>query len=382
MLVALDSQQPALAQLNLMMLSARDYNDVQFEFLRIVEIPVEVLQSHRSFNIWHQIEDLFFLAVPSNCYLKTLNARVDYNNYVVHGGVEIEPCFSTYVSPIIRYTAQKLWPRRHSPIIRSLITTKPADEVSLEKAIIVSWCDDSLNYYHLMFDVGSKLLVLEDSDLREDNMIVFIGAESQLVRDLIQLLFPSIYTRLAFVSTNTCLVESAYFILTPQPSYLDQNLIGRLNQKIRALARTDIANTSIYYDIVSKDRSSIVYLKRGNARNGRLIMNEDLFVMALQQTFNVQAVDCAELPVVQQWILMYDVDIVISPHGAALTNILGCKEGALIIEMLHESFSPATFWFISYFLRLRHVRSYYTLDSANCMDVNEAINSISEVLSC
>jgi capsular polysaccharide biosynthesis protein len=78
------------------------------------------------------------------------------------------------------------------------------------------------------------------------------------------------------------------------------------------------------------------YIRRGRARNGRNVINEDALVDALKPLgFTSIALD--DLSICEQALIFRKSQIVIGPHGAAFANIIFCRGGTRIVEI----FSPS-----------------------------------------
>ena len=78
--------------------------------------------------------------------------------------------------------------------------------------------------------------------------------------------------------------------------------------------------------------SRSVYIGRADARGRRLLNEEECFYKVLQP-FGFEAYQLSEMPLASQIRLFEGADIIVSIHGAALTNLSFCKRGTTVIEL-------------------------------------------------
>ncbi len=90
-----------------------------------------------------------------------------------------------------------------------------------------------------------------------------------------------------------------------------------------------------------------IYLKRGT-HTDRKVINEDAIIAMLENN-GFEIIDPGDLSIYDQIALMQQAQIIVSAHGAALTNLLFSRENATVIEI----FSPDYF----------RTDCYYTLSS-------------------
>jgi tetratricopeptide (TPR) repeat protein len=99
-----------------------------------------------------------------------------------------------------------------------------------------------------------------------------------------------------------------------------------------------------------------VYITRQHASNRRVI-NEHQVIQILSQ-FGVQPVALETMSVAEQAALFAQAEVVISPHGSGLTNIVFCQPGTQIIEFFSPSYVYPCYWYIS---SLKNLNYYYLL---------------------
>ncbi|WP_459938118.1 glycosyltransferase family 61 protein [Desulfonatronum parangueonense] len=93
-------------------------------------------------------------------------------------------------------------------------------------------------------------------------------------------------------------------------------------------------------DAAPPDRK--VFISRTKAKRRRLINEDQVWPLLERQGF--QRVCMEELPFSDQVNLMRETAILAAPHGAGLTNMIFCPEGAQIIEIADLSFPNPNFY--------------------------------------
>jgi capsular polysaccharide biosynthesis protein len=86
-----------------------------------------------------------------------------------------------------------------------------------------------------------------------------------------------------------------------------------------------------------------IYVTRGVSKNNRVVLNETEVVAALQ-AHGADAIDPSKLSVDDEIRTFAEADVIVSAHGAALTNIVFSSPGALVIELFPASHVVTTFW--------------------------------------
>ncbi len=97
---------------------------------------------------------------------------------------------------------------------------------------------------------------------------------------------------------------------------------------------------------------SRLYISRQKAR-WRRVVNEVELIQYLDR-LGFQFAYFEDLPIAQQVSLMAVADVVISPHGAGLTNLIFCRPGTKVIEILPPNSILSAYWAISQQLGLEH----------------------------
>jgi hypothetical protein len=85
-----------------------------------------------------------------------------------------------------------------------------------------------------------------------------------------------------------------------------------------------------------------LYIRRGDARRRRVVNEAE--VHDLLGGFGFRIVDPGQMTLVEQARLFATADIVVAPHGGALTNLVFCRPGTRVIEIFSPAYVNPCFW--------------------------------------
>jgi len=95
-----------------------------------------------------------------------------------------------------------------------------------------------------------------------------------------------------------------------------------------------------------------IFISRGPAM-GRHVLNREMLSELLEQR-GIEMVEPEHLSLQDQIDLFASADLVVAPHGAALTNLLWCKPETHVIELFSPSYVNICFWALCDQLELRY----------------------------
>lgn len=98
-----------------------------------------------------------------------------------------------------------------------------------------------------------------------------------------------------------------------------------------------------------------LYISRNNTSNRRLINEEE--IINLLQNYDFEVVNLELLSVKQQGKLLSQAEIVISPHGSGLSNLVFCQPNTKVIEIFASNYVYPCYWLVSNLVNL----DYYYL---------------------
>lgn len=91
-----------------------------------------------------------------------------------------------------------------------------------------------------------------------------------------------------------------------------------------------------------------LYIRRRFSR--KIVNEEEIFPLLAQYGF--KSIVLEEMPLEKQVALFYNAQVVLSPHGAGLANLVFCKPGTTVIELFSPTFMEPHYWLISRLLHL------------------------------
>ncbi len=110
-----------------------------------------------------------------------------------------------------------------------------------------------------------------------------------------------------------------------------------------------------------------IYISRGKARYRRVI-NEAEVIEFLTQ-FGFQVIETESLSFFAQLAVFERAKIIVAPHGSGLTNIIFCRPGTQVIELVSPHYVRPYYWVISQMLELEHY--YLTGEAFACYPIRE-----------
>jgi glycosyltransferase involved in cell wall biosynthesis len=194
----------------------------------------------------------------------------------------------------------------------------------------------SNSYYHWMHDVLMQFHhVLEY--LPKETLIVVPSKLSAFQKDsLIALGIDE--SRFSYINPNDeLIVDQLYFVPPPTIMRFDdpepmQWLRGKLHKGFG----------------INKNRHKPfrrILVSRSRALCRRIINEKD--VMNILSQYGFEIVHCEDLTLKEQGQLFSAVDVVISPHGAGLTNLLFSMPGTKVLEIFPDSLINTHYWSLS-----------------------------------
>jgi hypothetical protein len=96
----------------------------------------------------------------------------------------------------------------------------------------------------------------------------------------------------------------------------------------------------LYADALSDNpaRSSRIFVDRGTTRQNRQLRNSGEVAAILERRYSVKRVMMDNLAIPEQADIFHNADLIIAPHGAALTNLAFCRPGTKVFELFSPNF--------------------------------------------
>lgn len=222
-------------------------------------------------------------------------------------------------------------------------------------------------YYHWMIDVLPRIGLLQKSQWSLDQIDWFVvnSLKSSFQKETLSTL--GIPLEKIIESDRISHIKAQTLIVPSFPGHLDWVSPGTidflrhtfLSQKTSAIGQRPSVSNSVPppSPIVSTPGShptsgKRIYISRTHA-NYRAVLNEDEVVNCLT-ALNFEIVQLETVSVTQQAQLFSQADVIISPHGSSLTNLVFCQPGTHVIELFTPHYIRTDYWMISQILKLNH----------------------------
>jgi capsular polysaccharide biosynthesis protein len=206
----------------------------------------------------------------------------------------------------------------------------------------------SFNYFHWMFDVLPRLELLRQSGFEFDKILINRGKYyrkeyCQYQDESLQLLgIPK--DQLIESDSETHLLAKELIVSSPTSytAYVSKSICEFLRKEF--LEKGKIPKGSGYERI---------FISREDASH-RPLLNENE-VYGVLETYGFKKVQLSTLSFIEKIQLFQSAKVIVSPHGAGLTNIVFCNPAAMVIELFSPTYVVPCFYIISQHLDL----SYY-----------------------
>lgn len=195
---------------------------------------------------------------------------------------------------------------------------------------VLAYQHGGLNWYHFITDVLPRVAIAEQCSEIETPDRWYVPASTQ---DRVGLLDRMGITADRRIDSMTVPHVRAEQLVVPGLPGTEQHP-DWVTQFLRERLLTD------GYERVPGRR---VYITRGTTKNNRAILNESEVIAALEARGFV-AVNPGKLTIDDEIRTFAEADLVVSAHGAALTNIIFMGEGSRLIELFPASHVMPCYW--------------------------------------
>lgn len=189
------------------------------------------------------------------------------------------------------------------------------------------------NFYHFLTDVLPRFGVFEDAmpDVKVD--AIYAPAHAGWQRTLLEM--AGLGDIKVLPASGESAVRATRLIapsLTNTHEVAPKATVAWLRERLPA---KDVA-----------DRSRRIYVTRGMTPRTRRVSDEERLLPMLEQRGFV-SVSPEKLSPQEQIDVFAAADVIVAPHGAALTNLLWIHPGARVLELFHPGYVNAAFWSIT-----------------------------------
>jgi tetratricopeptide (TPR) repeat protein len=216
----------------------------------------------------------------------------------------------------------------------------------------VQW--GGVGYFHWMFDLITRFDLLYQSGIDLESIDKFIVNSYQLPYQIETLNVLGIPSSKIIESSLIPHIQAKSIIV---PSVFDQRSHDRLSKWGCDFLRKIFLNEG---NLLKSHYPQRIYISREKASYRQIINNEEVFNFLAK--FGFEKVIFETLTLAEQSLYLSSADVIISPHGAGLTNLVFCQPGTKVLEIFSPNFHPNCYWALSNICGLEH---YYFM-GGNC----------------
>lgn len=220
----------------------------------------------------------------------------------------------------------------------------PPLQFTEETVAVLTFCASSM-YYHWMFDVVSRLDLLNKFGMHIDRYIVNGVRPGSFQEETLERLGIPKEKRIHCSSTFHLQAKTLIVPAAPAIQW------GPHNWQIQFL-REEFLMRSKLEPIFQYER---IYISRSLASNRRVKNEEQLY--EILRPLGFAFVHLETFSVLQQAQIFSSAKIIVAPHGSGLTNLTFCQPGTKVIELFSSNYPVYVFWLICNHLKL----DYYYL---------------------
>jgi capsular polysaccharide biosynthesis protein len=191
----------------------------------------------------------------------------------------------------------------------------------------------SINYYHFLLDVLPRWGVFQETMPGRAADAIYVPTGTTWQRDLLALVGLGDH---AHVETQKHRAVSADHLVVPcLPNPKEVAPHATIDWLRSRLAGQDVA-----------DKPKRIYVTRGGTPNTRRVVHEEALMPLLEQRGFVR-IEPGGMSVREQIDHYAAAEVVVAPHGAALTNLVFARPGVRVLELFPAEYVNACFWSIT-----------------------------------
>lgn len=219
----------------------------------------------------------------------------------------------------------------------------------------------SINYYHFLLDVLPRFGVFQDTMPGRTADALYVPAGAAWQRDLLAMAGLDGHTIIATGKHRAIRAERLVVPCLPNPlEVAPQATIDWLRAHLPPQGEGDWPKR--------------IYVSRGTAPNTRRVIQEEALMRLLEERGFVH-LDPLSLSVRDQIDQYHAAEVIVAPHGAALTNLVFARPGVKVLEIFPASYVNQAFWAITQGIPGAQY-AYFVAGDAAALKPGSAVNKI------
>ena len=203
-------------------------------------------------------------------------------------------------------------------------------------------------YFHWLSDLLGRIALLRSSGIDFGNINFFVVSSCHLPYQRETLDILGVPQSKIVQSSRSPHIRAEQLLVPSLPG-----MVGIMTGKTGEFIRRKILPHKTWKQSSAPER---IYISRKTA-SYRRVVNEDEIIAVLSK-FGFVAIALENLSFREQMALLSAARVVVSPHGAGLTNLVFCHPGAKVIEIFARVAVSANYWLLSNMVELDY---YYLL---------------------
>ncbi|MDF2856112.1 MAG: capsular polysaccharide biosynthesis protein [Neobacillus sp.] len=198
----------------------------------------------------------------------------------------------------------------------------------------------SFNYFHWMFDVLPRLELLRKSGLEFDRIVINRG--KNFTKELCE--FQDESLKLLGISKDKLIeCNQETHILAKQ--VIVSSMAGysaHVPKNVCQFLREEFLEKREIRKVTGKER---IYISREDAHHRKVLNEKEVYTVLKKYGFKM--VKLSTLSFVEKIELFNSAEVIVSPHGAGLTNLVFCNPGTKVVELFTPTYLMPCFHIIS-----------------------------------
>lgn len=189
------------------------------------------------------------------------------------------------------------------------------------------------NYYHFVTDVLPRWGIYQDAMPGRVPDAAYVNATTGYQRQLLSMLGLDHLTKIEPAKHRAIRATNLIVPGLPNPDLMAPSWTTRwLADRLPPQQTTDLPRR--------------IYVTRGQARNTRRLVNEDLHLETMRRHGFV-LIDPGKHTVQEQIDLFAHAEAIVAPHGAGLTNLVFSRPGVRVLELFAPNYVNPCYWTIA-----------------------------------
>lgn len=252
-------------------------------------------------------------------------------------------------------------------VFSTRVALKPAEYID-GKVMVLATPYAQFNYYHWMMELISRVEILLDGNSKMLDEIDYFYVNSTAIN----------YQRETLRALGVPSEKIIDGIWHPHVCAKELVVTSRTRNGMNCFFRPETVSfiRGLFETEFQKQKTRRVYLNRKNVLQ-RKILNEDQ-LEAMLHTYGFESISPDSMSVSQQAKLLSSCEMVVSAHGASLTNLVFCNEGAKVLELFQRDNVNPMYWGLSNILKLDY-RYLRTKEPKGQPSLDDQVSNFSDI---